>query len=286
MNSLRNIRQNSSVALIIAGLLIGCDRGGTGSTPTPSTRWDSTIAVPAMASGPATPPALGKPAPPSSTSSDAAVPEVTLDSRTGTAPTHGTRFVKSSHDSIARAMPPSAWRDLYGAELIQVVDETTDSLKLNDADRDFLKDAAAAGLYALEAAKVGSQRARDPAIKAFAEMLVSQQNSANTELKQFAGTWHVEIPDQPPTIKRRSIDHLRAVGDANFDRDFIRTVGIGEHEAAIKRFEKATHQVKDVAINAWAEKALPTLREHLAEALTLAAVSGIDVKGTVRNDLY
>ena len=51
-----------------------------------------------------------------------------------------------------------------------------------------------------------------------------------------------------------------------FDRAYVREVGIKAHEKDIKMFEHARKDVKDAELKAWVDKTLPALREHLAAA--------------------
>ena len=51
-----------------------------------------------------------------------------------------------------------------------------------------------------------------------------------------------------------------------FDRDFVRNVGIKAHEKDIKTFQKASKDVKDADLKAFIDKTLPVLQQHLAAA--------------------
>ena len=73
---------------------------------------------------------------------------------------------------------------------------------------------------------------------------------------------------------RREIDQLGKKNGDEFDRDFVRTVGVKDHEKDIKEFEKASKDVKDPELKAWVNKTLPTLKEHLAMAQKLQQAGG------------
>jgi putative membrane protein len=55
-----------------------------------------------------------------------------------------------------------------------------------------------------------------------------------------------------------------------FDVGYIRVVGIEDHQEAIAAFEKARTEVGDAELRAWIERTLPTLRNHLSEAQSIA----------------
>ena len=233
MNSSQNIPAKSLVTLAMLALLAGCNRGDSAPHPVPSTKSAPTLPGRTSVSG--------------NTDGSPVVPEP------------GSSLLHTTHGNLA-GTAPSVFREIYGVGVTRIADSTASDSQPIPSDQDFLKDATEGGLYEVEAARIGSQRTRSPTVKAFADMLANQHSAANAELKRIAGTWNLEIPMEPPVTKRRALDRLRNINGKDFDRDFIKTVGIEDHEDTIKRFEKAMHEVKDANILAWVEKTLPTLR--------------------------
>ena len=138
--------------------------------------------------------------------------------------------------------------------------------KLARGDRQFIEDAANSGMYEVQVGQLASAKATDPNVRSFASMLVDQHTAANNELVQIANARGVELPAAPKRALRRDIDKLGKKNGDEFDRDFVRNVGIKAHEKDIKMFEKASKHVKDAQLKAFADKTLPVLREHLAAA--------------------
>lgn len=147
--------------------------------------------------------------------------------------------------------------------------------KLARSDRKFIQEAAEAGMYEVQAGKIAASKAADPAVKSFAGMLVDEHSAANNELVQLANSKKVELPAAPPRSKRRDIEKLGKLTGKELDQRFVREVGIKDHQKDIKKFEKASKDVKDAQLKAWIEKTLPHLREHLAAAQKLPQ-SGVD----------
>lgn len=136
-------------------------------------------------------------------------------------------------------------------------------------DRKFILEAAESGMFEAEAAQMGATKATDPAVKSFASMLVDHHTAANDELTKLANSKKIELPAAPPRALRRDVEKLGKRTGKEFDEDFVRNVGIKAHEKDIKKFEKASKDVKDAELKAWVDKTLPTLREHLAQAQKL-----------------
>ena len=147
--------------------------------------------------------------------------------------------------------------------------ETNKDDKLARADRRFIVDAAGSGMFEVEAAKLAVTRASNPQVKSFANMLVEHHTRANDELTKIANAKRVELSAAPPKGRRTDIEQLGEKKGAEFDREFVRNVGIKAHEKDIKLFEKASKEAKDPEIKAFATKTLPQLKEHLAQAQKL-----------------
>ncbi|MES2936154.1 MAG: DUF4142 domain-containing protein [Pseudomonadota bacterium] len=141
--------------------------------------------------------------------------------------------------------------------------------KLARGDRKFIEKAAENGMFEVQVSQLAATKATDANVKSFAGMLVDHHTAANNELVQLANGKHVELPAAPPRGLRRDIEKLGKKNGTEFDRDFVREVGIKAHEKDIRLFEKASKEVKDAQLKAWVDKTLPTLREHLAQAQKL-----------------
>lgn len=147
--------------------------------------------------------------------------------------------------------------------------ETKKDDKLARGDRKFILEAAESGMFEVQAAQLGATKATDPAVKSFATMLGDHHATANNELVQLANSKNVELPAAPPRGMRRDVEKLDKRTGKDFDQDFVRNVGIKAHEKDIKKFEKASKDVKDAELKAWIDKTLPTLREQLTQAQKL-----------------
>lgn len=143
------------------------------------------------------------------------------------------------------------------------------TVRLARADRKFIEDAAGAGMFEVHVAQLAVSKADDGAVKGFASMLVDQHTAANKELARIAEAKKVELPAAPRRSLRRDIDKLGKKSGAEFDRAFVREVGIEAHEKDIERFQDARKHVKDADLKAFIDKTLPVLQDHLAAAKAL-----------------
>lgn len=141
--------------------------------------------------------------------------------------------------------------------------------KLARGDRKFMQKAAESGMFEVQVAQLAATKATDANVKSFASMLVDHHTAANNELIQLANMKGVELPAGPPRSKRHDIEKLGKKSGSEFDKDFVRQVGVKAHEKDIKLFEHASKDVKDAQLKAFIDKTLPVLQQHLQAAQAL-----------------
>jgi putative membrane protein len=147
--------------------------------------------------------------------------------------------------------------------------ETRKDDKLARGDRKFMQKAAESGMFEVQVAQLAAAKAKDANVKSFASMLVDHHTAANNELIQLANAKGVELPAGPPRSKRHELEKLGKKAGGDFDKNFVREVGIKAHEKDIKLFEHASKDVKDAQLKAFVDKTLPVLRQHLQAARAL-----------------
>ena len=137
---------------------------------------------------------------------------------------------------------------------------------ISEGDRVFMTKAAGGGLYEVEVSKLAEQKASDQGVKEMASMLVKDHSAANSELMQLASSKGVTLPDKMPADKQAVIKKLSGRSGASFDTEYMRMVGISDHQKDIRLFENGSRNAKDPELKAWIDKTLPTLRAHLSHA--------------------
>jgi putative membrane protein len=132
----------------------------------------------------------------------------------------------------------------------------------------FVKKAALDGMTEVEAGKVALTKSQDPAIRSFAERMVSDHGRANAELASLAKTKGITAPKQLDAEHQAMLDGLKAKSGSDFDHAYAQHMNM-DHSKAISLFESAKGS-NDPDFAQFAEKTLPTLKEHkqLAESLS------------------
>lgn len=142
----------------------------------------------------------------------------------------------------------------------------------------FVKKAAQDGMTEVEAGKVALEKSQDPAVRSFAQKMVTDHGKANAELSSIAQSKGMDVPKQLDAEHQGMVDALSAKSGAEFDREYAQHMNM-DHGKAIALFEGASKS-SDAELASFAKKTLPTLKQHkqLAEKLpgksSSAAASG------------
>jgi putative membrane protein len=142
------------------------------------------------------------------------------------------------------------------------------SSSLSRDDANFLREAIQSGVAEVRLGELAQQRAQDPSLKSFGEMLVADHKKANEELRRLAEQKQLSIPMEISSKDQAMLDRLSSLEGARFDRVWERDT-VDAHEKAIKAFKHAADNSKDPDIRDFAQKTLPTLEQHLREAKQL-----------------
>jgi putative membrane protein len=141
---------------------------------------------------------------------------------------------------------------------------------VSSADRDFVEKAAQGGIAEVALGKLASKQAASTDVKSYGKTLVGDHSKANDELKAIAGRKNITLPSDVTASQKKAEDRLEKLSGASFDREYVKQM-VKDHEDTIKLFEKEAKSGKDADLKAFAEKTLPTLKEHLTHARQLAS---------------
>jgi putative membrane protein len=130
--------------------------------------------------------------------------------------------------------------------------ETKGSLSTKDTK--FVKKTAKGGMREVKMAEMAKQQAKSADVKKVAEKIESDHKDANKELMALAEKKDVALSKKEPKIDTMS--------GTDFDKEYLAMM-VKDHEKDIAAFEKEAKDGEDADVKAWAEKTLPTLKEHL-----------------------
>jgi putative membrane protein len=135
---------------------------------------------------------------------------------------------------------------------------------VDDKTSTFMNDAAKGGMTEVEVSKLAEERAMNPRVKHFAEMMVRDHGAANDELKNIARQKNVTLPDNMGK-KEDDLTDLSKKKGADFDKAYMKMM-VKDHKDVVDKFEKCAQNGTDPDVKTFASQKLPTLRMHLDSA--------------------
>ena len=141
---------------------------------------------------------------------------------------------------------------------------------LSAADMGFVATAAGTDMYEIQAGQLAVNRATQPQVRNYGQMLVNHHTMSSTELKSIVSAKGAMPAAALPPDKAAKIAQLQKLQGADFDREFIRMTGVADHQVAIAQFEQASRSLADPDLRNFANKTLPVLNQHLRAAQEIA----------------
>ncbi len=140
----------------------------------------------------------------------------------------------------------------------------------SDKDFKFAQKAARTDVLEVRAGRLAEQKSTSQAIRDFASHLVRDHMKANDKLLAISTQEGATLPPQLSREQASVLRRLEGLSGAEFDKAFVKDMVKG-HTKAAKEFKKATEEVSDTDLRAWAQNVLPRLEDHLRMAKSMLA---------------
>jgi len=135
---------------------------------------------------------------------------------------------------------------------------------------EFVQKAVMSDMYEVEAGKIASQKGQSAPVKGFGQMMVDAHSKTTEELKGIVASEKikVDLPTKLDAKHQKLIDDLNAASNENFDKTYAKQQVDG-HQDAVDLFDSYAKKGDNAALKQFAQKTLPVIQEHLAEAKKL-----------------
>ena len=97
---------------------------------------------------------------------------------------------------------------------------TSGARDISRGDQDFVKDATIVGMAEIELGRMAQQKAMDPSVKKFGQMMIDDHTKAGDALKTIATENRIDMPAQVDDDHKDKAEKLAAKSGADFDRDY------------------------------------------------------------------
>jgi putative membrane protein len=131
----------------------------------------------------------------------------------------------------------------------------------SDDDKKFLAMAAQSDQNEIALSQLADQKATNPAVKAFAEKMVTEHTKMTESMKPFAESWGLTAPSGPDADHQKEIDKLNGLSGADFDKEYISDM-VTDHTKALSAFTTEAKDTKDVKFRAAVLKGKTIVAAH------------------------
>lgn len=134
---------------------------------------------------------------------------------------------------------------------------------------DFVTEAASSDMFEIESSKLAAERG-DPAIKTFAQQMITDHTKTSTELKQLveSGKVKANVPTAMTSNYQSMLDKLKGLQGDEFNKQY-RSDQEDVHEDAVDLFKRYGEEGENADLKAWAAQTRPALEHHLQMATDL-----------------
>jgi putative membrane protein len=145
------------------------------------------------------------------------------------------------------------------------------SVKEKLTNASFVAKAATGGMTEVEISKIAAEKSTNKKIKKFANSMVKDHETANTKLKEIATANRLDIPARLDPAHQKMVDELKSLSGAQLDQTYVNLMK-KDHDTTVALFDNAAGEPTLLPeLRVFANKALPTLREHQKHAHALSA---------------
>jgi putative membrane protein len=142
---------------------------------------------------------------------------------------------------------------------------------VSSQDKTFISQTALANTAEVQAGQLASTTADSSVIQMFAQQMVSDHTTAQTDLKTLGNTVNVAVPDSVDSAHASLMDTLKTLTGRTFDSVYI-TSQIADHRAVISSFQQEISSGNRSEVINYANKYLPKLQMHLQMADSIATI--------------
>lgn len=139
---------------------------------------------------------------------------------------------------------------------------TSGKMDVIKEDADFATTAAMGGLAEVEFSKLAAAKATNAKLKSFANMMITDHEKVNEELKTIAISKNISLPSALDDDRQKKWDDLNTKNGKDFDKKYADLM-VDDHQKTFDLMEKQAKEGVDPELKALAAKTAPIVKSHL-----------------------
>jgi len=116
-----------------------------------------------------------------------------------------------------------------------------------DDDKKFLEMAAQSDQNEIALAKLAEEKATNPAVKAFAQKMITEHTKVSASMKPCAESWGLSASSGPDADTQKEFDKLNGLSGDDFDKEYMSQM-VSDHSKALDAFTSEAKDTKDVKL--------------------------------------
>jgi putative membrane protein len=141
--------------------------------------------------------------------------------------------------------------------------------KLSLADQRFIKEAVQGGMSEVELGQLAVEKGSSEEVRKFGQQMVDDHTKANDRLKELATSKGINLPKTPNVTQKATKSRLAKLSGEQFDKAYVADM-LRDHKRDVAAFQTESNLAHDVDVKNFATLTLPTVRDHLKEAESMA----------------
>lgn len=143
---------------------------------------------------------------------------------------------------------------------------TATGARLARNDLSMMTDLAQANIAEIETGKLALEKSRNDQVKKFAQEMIDDHTAALQQLQTLAQAKGVTLTGETDLQHKTRATAMRALSGDTFDSQYLKRVGVNDHQRTLQLLEKAQRSSTDPDLKAMAGKMIPTVQDHLQMA--------------------
>jgi putative membrane protein len=148
--------------------------------------------------------------------------------------------------------------------------------QLSASDYKFAKTAACGGMLEVNLGNLAAANSSNPAVQQFGRRMVVDHGRAGQDLAQIAARKGATLPSELMGRQQKEVDKLTKLAGPDFDKAYVALM-VKCHKMDEKEFKRASEDVQDPDLKAFAANTLTMVQDHLKMAE--------DLQDSIKNNL-
>lgn len=145
---------------------------------------------------------------------------------------------------------------------------------LSSFDQEFMMNAARGGMMEVQLGNMAAQKASSNDVKKLGQRMATDHSKVNQTLQHLASNLNVTLPQELKPEQQQEVSRLQGASGKEFDREYV-SLMIRDHTMDISEYERAASEATNADLKRFASQTLPTLRQHLQLARSVASKIGV-----------